>query len=211
MKKNKTIAFFILLLAQAAVLIYFHDRFWSAVDEGQFAIVAHRVNQGEVLFRDLHDAHPGYIHWLNALAMRAFGEDLVSLRYPVVFIFFVGGCLVFLLFSAQSLWLAVAAGLCPAVLSFVHYLGPSHHWYALFFTVLIAVVLSHTGLERRRQAFGVGIFAATVFLFRQLTGVFVFMAVISFFLLEASEKRKAKLILKDALLFYVLSGMILIW
>lgn len=209
MKRNQTTAFIIFVLLHSSILYYFHDRFWSAATDGQSALTAQRINQGEVLFRDIHDPHPGYIHWLNALSMRIFGEDPVSLRYPVTILIFTGGSLLFWLFFSQSPWLAVIAGLCPAALSFVHHLGPSHHWYALFFTVLIGVILSRPGTEKRREYFIVGVLVATVYLFRQLTGIFVFTAAVSYYLLEASGPRSAKLKIKDILLFYFLSAWIL--
>ncbi|HLD69980.1 MAG TPA: hypothetical protein VJA17_04365, partial [Candidatus Omnitrophota bacterium] len=210
MKKNQTIAFVIFILIHISILSYFHNRFWCAADDGEFSHVAQRLNNGEVLFRDVQDSHPGYIHWLNALSMRIFGEDFVSLRYPVTTVFFVIGCLVFFVFSSHNLGLAMVAGFCPTVLDFVHYINPNHHWYALFFTILIAVVLSRDALDKHRQSFIVGVLIATVYLFRQLTGVFVSMAVITFFLLEASEKRAAQGKLKDSLLFYFLTGLILV-
>ena len=82
----------------AAVLGYFHDRFWWAPDEGTYAHVADRLLRGDVLNREVHDVHPGYIHFANALSFRIFGDDLLSMRYPLVVMGLLGAALLYLLF-----------------------------------------------------------------------------------------------------------------
>jgi len=66
--------------ANAVLLWFFHNRFWYAPDEGNYAHVAQRVVSGEVLNLNVQDIHPGYINFVNAAALRVFGLDLLSLR-----------------------------------------------------------------------------------------------------------------------------------
>ena len=79
-----TLAFAFVVTWTAAVLGYYHDRFWWPPDEGLYAHVADRVARGEVLNRDVQNIHPGYHALANALWLVLFGDDLVSLRYPLV-------------------------------------------------------------------------------------------------------------------------------
>src|SRR4029079_1832295 len=72
------------ILCIGMMLWYFHNRFWWPVDEGVYAYVAQQMLHGTRLHADLMDMHAGYINYLNAGAMMAFGEDLLSMRYPLV-------------------------------------------------------------------------------------------------------------------------------
>ena len=51
------------------LLLHFHDRFWWPPDEGNFAHVAERILDGEVLHVDVQDVHAGHINFVNAAAM----------------------------------------------------------------------------------------------------------------------------------------------
>ena len=75
---------FLWLLLSGLILFHFHDQFWWGPDEGVYAYVAQRFLAGDTIHRDLIDIHPGYGNLLNILAFFVFGEDLLSLRYPLV-------------------------------------------------------------------------------------------------------------------------------
>lgn len=68
------------LFISASILIYFHDKFWWPPDDGAYAYVAARISAGDVLNRDIQDIHMGYVNFLNALAFKLFGLQLVSIR-----------------------------------------------------------------------------------------------------------------------------------
>ena len=72
------------LVAVAGVNVWilwtFHDQHWYPADEGNYAHVAERILQGDVLHRDIQDLHAGLINFVNAGAFAAFGLDLVSMR-----------------------------------------------------------------------------------------------------------------------------------
>ena len=66
------------------ILWHFHDRFWYPSDEGIYANQAERIASGETLNVDVQDLHPGYGTFINAAALRLFGANFLSLRYPLV-------------------------------------------------------------------------------------------------------------------------------
>lgn len=167
------------------MLWFFYNRFWYAPDEGNYAHVAQRVVSGEVLNLNIQDIHPGYINFVNAAALRLFGLDLVSLRYPLVAIAFVQAILVFLLFYRSGRkQLAVIAAIGINALGLVQYLDPTSNWYSLFVTILIVCALEWIPREARARLFVVGLLVGTVVLFRQLTGALVCIAVLAYLLLE---------------------------
>jgi hypothetical protein len=94
-------------LFAAGVWWRFHDRFWYAPDEGNYAHVAERLLQGEVLHRDVQDVHAGYVNFANAAALRLFGLDLLSLRYPLA--------VLSVLQAALAAWTFLPQGRCAAL------------------------------------------------------------------------------------------------
>src|SRR5436309_15372329 len=106
------------------VLVHLHDRFWWPPDDGAYAHPAERMLHGEVLHRDVHEAHPA-IHFLNEASLALFGNRLVSLRYPLVAASFAQALLVFLLIlsaGGPAGELAAAAGaLSTTAFGFVQY------------------------------------------------------------------------------------------
>ena len=72
----------VVIIFNILILGHFHNRFWLPVDEGQYAHVAERILNGEVLNRDIQEL--GYINFLNAAALGIFGRNLVSMRYPLI-------------------------------------------------------------------------------------------------------------------------------
>ena len=89
------------------------------------AHVAERINRGEVLNRDVQDVHAGYINFANAMAIRLFGDDLLSLRYPLVVASFVQACLIYLLLIPRGVLIAVVGSMAMTSLSFIQFLNPN--------------------------------------------------------------------------------------
>lgn len=176
----------------AAVLGYFHDRFWWAPDEGTYAHVADRLLRGDVLNRDVHDVHPGYIHFVNALSLRIFGDDLLSMRYPLVAMGLLGAGLLYLLFLNKGVLMATAASASFTSLTFVQYLNPTANWYCLFLIIVVLCALSWMAPGQRWRLEIVGFVLTTLTLFRQLTGIFSIIGVLAYLLLEAPSGAKRK-------------------
>ena len=172
--------------ANSLLLWFFHNRFWYAPDEGNYAHVAQRLLNGEVLNLQIQDIHPGYINFVNAAAFRVFGLDLLSLRYPLIFMAFTQAILIFILFYRSGRRrLAAVAAVSINALGLVNFLNPTSNWYSLFLVILIACGLVWIPRDSRIRVLVVGVLVGLLVLFRQLSGVLVCMGVVTCLLLEA--------------------------
>jgi hypothetical protein len=182
--------FSIVTVAVALILWHFHDRFWWPPDDGAYAHVAQRILAGEVLNRDVQDVHAGYINFANALALRLFGDSLVSLRYPLAALGVVQAWMLFAVFSRRDAALAVVAPIALTALAFVQFLNPTAHWYCLFLAIstIACLHLGRPGSHSRLVA--LGFLVGTTVLFRQLTGVLMSIAVFAYLLLEVSRQHR---------------------
>jgi hypothetical protein len=202
--------FAVAMLVAAAILLHFHNVFWWAPDEGAYAHVAERILQGEVLNGSVQDIHMGYVNFANALAFKLFGLDLVSLRYPLVAMTLVQCALVFWLLAGRGVLVAFAAALAMSCLSLIQFLNPTAHWYALFLCVVIVTCLSVEGRERRGRLELLGFLLVTLFLFRQLSGVFAAMGLLTFLLLqEQRHGGRQRALLARGLALVMLAGLAL--
>ena len=182
--RGRWTCFAVIIAVSAFVFWTYHDRFWYPPDEGNYAHVAQRVLAGEVLNRDVQDVHAGYINFANAAWMGIFGESLLSLRYPLIFIGVFAAGMSFWLTSARSLSTGVAAGLVVVTLSIVQFLNPTAHWYCFALKWGIVGCLTWWPRESRGRLLTVGFLIGLMFLFRQLTGVLVAMGVLTWLLQE---------------------------
>jgi hypothetical protein len=174
------------LLAAACLLYAYYDRFWYPPDEGNYAHVAQRLLEGETLNLQIQDVHPGYISFINAAALRLFGPDLVSLRYPLVAAGVLQAIVLFLLFPASAPWRAATAAVALTSLGAIQFLNPTAHWYCLALVIaLVATLASPSRTSARLIAAGVLI--GTIILFRQLTGFLVGLGTMTFLLWQAGE------------------------
>jgi hypothetical protein len=180
-----TLAFCATLFMTAAILIYFHDKFWWPPDEGAYAYVAERILAGDVLNRDVQDIHMGYVNFLNALALKLFGAQLVSLRLPLVAAGLIQAAVIFMLFQSRGVLLAMSAALTLTALSFVQFLNPTAHWYSLFLMISIIGCLAGIPPVNRWRLFVVGLLLITLLMFRQLSGIIAGIGVVAFLLYEA--------------------------
>ena len=169
----------------AALLWFFHNRYWFPTDDGFYAHIAERLLAGEVLNRDVQDIHPGYVHVLHVIAFRLFGIDLVSLRYPLIAAAFIQSVVAFALLRQRSLLLAVIGSVAATSLGVVQFMSPNGNWYCLALAVLLAWWLT-TMPDGPARLVGAGFILGTLTWFRHLTGVWVAMALISIVLMERS-------------------------
>ena len=168
----------------ALFLLHFHDQFWWAPDEGNYAHVAERVLDGEVLHADVQDIHPGYVNFANAAALGLFGRELVSMRYPLVALGVIQCALVFAMLAPLGTLAAVGGATAITALGFVQFLDPTAHWYALFLVILLGAVLHRASPNSRWRLDAIGGIVMTAVLFRQLSGVFIAMGALTILLLE---------------------------
>ena len=129
----------------------------------------------------------GYINFFNALALRVFGEQLVSLRLPLVAAGVLQAGILFLLFQSRGAIIAMAAATALIALSFVQFLNLTAHWYALFLMISIIGCLCGISRESRWRLFLARLLLMTLFLFRQLSGVIAGIGVVAYLLFEAPK------------------------
>jgi hypothetical protein len=200
------------LILNAALLWHFHDRYWYPTDDGFYANIAERLLNGEVLGRDIQDIHPGLIHFVHAAALRIFGVDLVSLRYPLFAAGLLQSLFVYLLLRRRGVLVAAAGSIASVALGVPQFFDPSPSWYCLALTVVLTwwLVEIRPGAAR---LLGAGVLVGTIIALRHLTGVWIAMAVIVIVLLEegsiATSASKALArsllgIMLAALLWYLL-------
>lgn len=188
------------------VLVYFHDRFWWPPDEGVYAHTAERMLHGEVLNKDVEEIHTGYIHFIHVTSFAAFGTKLVSMRYPLVIAGFLQSVLMFLIFSRRNLIVAVLAAVCATTFGVIQFLNPQPSWYCLLFVTAIAFCLTRLP-DRKWTIPAVGFLVGLIFFFRQITGVFAAMGVLTYLIAEKREEAAGrKALLGRALLILMLAG-----
>jgi hypothetical protein len=203
------------LLAAAVVLVVtmlllavFLDRSWWGPDDGNFAHVAERILDGEVLNRDIQDIHAGYINFANAGAMAIFGRRIVSMRYPLIVLALGQALLVFALLRDRGPWAATSAAVAMTALGVVQFVNPTPNWYCLFLAVALVSWLHWVPPGRRLRLEGAGFVVMTVFLFRQLSGVLLGIGLLCFLLMEADEPDvQDRRVLARALVAIMLAGL----
>ena len=163
-----------------ALALVFHDRFWWAPDEGAYAYVASRILAGDTLNGTVQDLHAGYINLWHAAMFRLFGEDLVSLRYPLAVLTVAAAVIAARLLRPAGRDIALAGGVAMAVFFFLPFLNPTANWYAVFLALVIVAVLAWWPADWRWRWETVGVLLATLFLFRQLSGVIVGLGVVGY-------------------------------
>ncbi len=179
------------LLATSCLLYAYHDQFWYPPDEGNYAHVAQRILAGETLNLQVQDVHPGYISFVNAAALRVFGADLVSLRYPIVLAGLAQAAVLFFVFPRQDPWRAAVASIALTALGAIQFLNPTAHWYCLALVTMLMAVLGTTRgphLQSARLLLAIGLLIGTIILFRQLTGFLVGIGALAFLLWDAGER-----------------------
>jgi hypothetical protein len=193
-----------------AVLFKFHDVFWWPVDEGVYAYVAQRLLAGDRLHVDLIDLHGGYGNLLNALAFRIFGEDLLSLRYPLVALTVFQCAVAFFLLASRGALVAAAGAVGVAAFSFVQFLNPSSNWHALALFFAMAFVLVSMRSDGPKRLVLVGFLLALCFFTRQLTGIFLALGAMSALLLErdGSQGSRGPALILGGVMFAGLAGYI---
>ncbi|HEY8019571.1 MAG TPA: hypothetical protein VIH93_00625 [Thermoanaerobaculia bacterium] len=181
----------LVLALELLILVHLHDRFWWPPDEGVYAHPAERMLQGELLHRDVHEAHPA-AHFLDEAALALFGDRLVSLRYPLAAAAVAQGLLVFLLLLPAGDLAAAAGSLATTAFGFVQYLSPQPSWYCVFLTVVAAAILRVWPPARRGRSAALGLVAGLALLLRQLSGAFLVAALVTCLLLEAEGDERAE-------------------
>ncbi|HET6891629.1 MAG TPA: hypothetical protein VFH31_11035, partial [Pyrinomonadaceae bacterium] len=197
---------------QGILLFFFYDRFWYPPDEGNYAHVAERFLNGEILNLQVQDIHAGYINFVNAAALRLFGLDLVSLRYPLVLISLGHAVLIFILFRKQGRHkLGWIASFAMTTLGVIQFLNPTSNWYSLFLAVCVICSLEWIPPGGRTRLLVVGLLLGILTLFRQLSGVLLSIGVLAYLLIEMRSQHTQPRALLLARTAIVVMGLGLGW
>ncbi len=155
---------------------------WISGDDGLLATSAARVMTGQLPHRDFVENYTGALSYIDALAFRALGMNLVSMRVAVLCVFAVWVPVVFYLASrfAEPIT-AGAVTLLAVAWSLPNYPTPMPSWYNLFFATFGAAALfRYIENPRRRWLYLAGIFGGASFLIKVIglyyvSGVLLFL------------------------------------
>lgn len=171
----------------AFVMVKFHNQFWWPADEGVYAYVAQRYNLGDIIHRDIIDLHAGYGNLLNAFAFRIFGEDLLSLRYPLVALTFLQSFIAYILLKHRGNLAAVAGAVAMAAFSFVQFPNPSANWHALSTFFCLCLCLEKLPKHSIARVLLAGVIVGVCFFTRQLSGVFLALGLVCVLMSESTS------------------------
>ena len=174
-------ALLVVWLVSAAYVIPFVDRGWIAHDDGTLAQSAERVLKGELPHRDYDEAYTGGLTVFHALAFRALGTSLRSLRYAFLFAFLAFVPLVFAI-ARRILppWVAAAVTFTCVAWTVPNYFASMPSWYNLFLAALGAwALLRHIESGRLSWIFLAGI-AAGLSVLVKIIGLYDVAAVLLF-------------------------------
>lgn len=176
----------LLILVWIASLLYMHAvlmRGWVPHDEGALAQAAERVLQGELPHRDFDDIYTGGLALFDALAFRAFGVNLASLRWAMFLLFAAWVPVVYYVASRFASPLASAGvTLLSVAWSVPNYAAPVPSWYNLFFAMFgAASLLRYLEKERARWLVIAGMCGGLSCL-AKITGLYYIAAALLFFI-----------------------------
>lgn len=194
-RKLSSLDFYIILaltFLSSYLCLRFHQFSWIPPDEGHWAHVAERLNKGEVLYRDIRENHPSYIHFVHQFSFSFFGENLTSLRYPIIFITVLQSIFTYILCRELGRYCACLCAILILSTTFITVLNPTPNLYALFFTILIGCSFLFFK-DEKKKFLSIGFCIGIIFLFRQLTAVYVAMGVLCALSIEKEEKSQSSM------------------
>lgn len=145
---------------------------WLASDDGYYAHAAERFLNGDIPHKDFHEIHPGYVLWINALAMKLFGNSLASMRIPLIIFGILQAVLIYQVLRNEHKAFAVTGMLLVTAMGMTAVPNPSANLYALFFCVLALRIAVIDGFhDRKILVIALGICIGLCILSRHLSGV----------------------------------------
>jgi Dolichyl-phosphate-mannose-protein mannosyltransferase len=174
----------------AGVYTSFHiGRGWVAADEGTLSQSALRVMQGQLPHSDFGEVYTGGLSFIHALAFRAFGVNLMSLRI-CVFLFFLAW-LPAVYYIALRFTSAIGAGvvtLLAVAWSYPNYPASMPSWYNLFFATFgAAALLRYLEAQTRRWLFIAGVCGGASILMKVIGAYYIAGVLLFLAFLEQSE------------------------
>jgi len=178
------------VLVVAGIYAGFHiSRGWAPSDDGTLSQSALRAMQGQLPHRDFAEIYTGGLSFIHALAFRAFGVNLMSLRI-CVFLFFLAW-LPAVYYVALRFTSALAAGaitLLAVAWGYPNYPAAMPSWYNLFFATFgAAALLRYLDVRTRRWLFVAGVCGGVSILIKVIGAYYVAGALLFLAFLEQSE------------------------
>ncbi len=162
---------------------------WVPADDGTLAQSALRVLHGQLPHKDFGEIYTGGLSFIHALAFRAFGVNLMSLRL-CVFIFFLAW-LPAVYFIAGRFVSPISAGLITLLAvswSYPNYPAAMPSWYNLFFATFgAAALLRYLDVRKHRWLFIAGVCGGASLVIKVIGAYYVAGAFLFFAFLEQSE------------------------
>ena len=165
---------------------------WVPADDGTLAQSALRVLQGQLPHRDFAEIYTGGLSMIHALAFRAFGVNLMSLRI-CVFLFFLAW-IPAVYYIALRFTSALGAGLITLLAvswSFPNYPAAMPSWYNLFFATFgTAALLRFLEVRTRKWLFVAGVCGGASIVIKVIGAYFIAGVLLFLAFLEQSEETK---------------------
>ena len=183
------------ILAVAGVYVGLHlGNGWVPADDGTLAQSALRVMQGELPHRDFTEIYTGGLSLIHALAFRAFGVSLMSLRI-CAFLFFLAW-IPAVYYIAQRFTSAIGAGLITllaVVWSYPNYPAAMPSWYNLFFATFgAAALLRYLDVRKARWLFVAGLCGGVSILIKVIGAYYIAGVLLFLAFLEQSEGQSGR-------------------
>ena len=167
---------------------------WVPADDGTLSQSALRVLQGQLPHRDFGEIYTGGLSFIHALAFRAFGVNLMSLRV-CVFLFFLAW-LPAVYYVALRFTSAIGAGmvtLLAVAWSYPNYPAAMPSWYNLFFATFgAAALLRYLEARTRRWLFLAGVCGGVSILIKVIGAYYIAGALLFLAFLEQSESAEGE-------------------
>lgn len=133
----RTLAPILIVMSVWVALFLVLDLGWLPNDDGSLAETAEMVRSGEVPHLDFDAPYTGLQSYLDAFALEAFGDNLLSLRYPL---WILSGVWMLALFALAKRVLdpieSALAAVAIALMSIFTHLSPVPSWYLLILGTL---------------------------------------------------------------------------
>ena len=179
-----------IVLLLAGIYTWVHiGRGWVPADDGTLSQSALRVLQGQLPHLDFAEIYTGGLSLIHALAFRAFGVNLVSLRI-CVFLFFLAWipAVYYIALQFSSAPGAGAITLLAVAWSYPNYPAAMPSWYNLFFATFgAAALLRYLEVRSRRWLFVAGMCGGASILIKIIGAYYVAGALLFLAFLEQSE------------------------
>lgn len=180
--------------------------------DGMLAKPAMDVASGRMLFRDTFTLYGALTTIIQAASLNIFGKYLITLKFTTVFFYGLISILLYLILKKILPKLMVFICLIIWIL-----LAPYYEWtfliwpsvYALFFQLLGAwLLLISFEKKSKNLIFLGGVSTALVFWCRQPVGIFMFLAIVTFYIYLYLLKKIGTKELKECLFNYIIGNIL---